>query len=212
MADTTTPAPSANEIQWRNIRKVVRALADLCFGSADHPQYGHCHQAIVNSLTAKDGLDISALDLEPLPMVPTPAGHVTLPLQTFTAWQALILDWRKEPGNRLQELSVAIRNATGCPDPVVEPRPAPPPTPGVPPEWYDRTLKTAEVLVATLGMDVLNEADSLRLVQTSIATAMRWAQQQPVPEPVDQPDDSPLEVGDLDTSLAPVRGVGVRHG
>ena len=52
--------------QWRNINKVVKALADLCFGDKNHPQWGIAHISIVNSLSAKDGLDVSALNLEPL--------------------------------------------------------------------------------------------------------------------------------------------------
>jgi hypothetical protein len=58
--------PDAEMIQWRNIRKVVKGLADLCFGSQDDPRWGVAHLAIVNSLSAKDGLDISTLKLEPL--------------------------------------------------------------------------------------------------------------------------------------------------
>lgn len=53
-------------IQRRNIIKVVRALADLCFGSRDDPRWGISWIAVVNSLTAKDGLDWSALQLESL--------------------------------------------------------------------------------------------------------------------------------------------------
>lgn len=53
-------------VQWRNIRKVVKALADLCFGGPNDPRYGIMHTAITTSLTAKDGLDISTLGLEPL--------------------------------------------------------------------------------------------------------------------------------------------------
>lgn len=56
-------------IQHRNIKKVVRALADLCFGSKNEPKWGVAWLAIVNSLTAKDGLDWMALRLEPLPEV-----------------------------------------------------------------------------------------------------------------------------------------------
>lgn len=52
------------QVQWRNIRKVVKALADHCFGSPDHPQYGTYHVALTTSLTAKDGVDVQ---LEPLP-------------------------------------------------------------------------------------------------------------------------------------------------
>jgi hypothetical protein len=57
----------AEQVQYRNICKTVKALADLCFGSQDHPKYGNCWVAIVNSLSAKDGLDWQALHLEPLP-------------------------------------------------------------------------------------------------------------------------------------------------
>jgi hypothetical protein len=53
-------------IQWRNIKKVVRAAADLSFGGPSHKEYGHCWIAIVNTLTEKDGIDIQALGLEPL--------------------------------------------------------------------------------------------------------------------------------------------------
>lgn len=60
MSDTNTAR------QWRNINKVVRALADLCFGDKNHPQWGVAYISIVNSLTAKDGIDISALNLETL--------------------------------------------------------------------------------------------------------------------------------------------------
>ena len=59
------------EIQWRNIHKVVNALADLCFGGPKDPQYGIMHVAITTSLTAKDGLDTSNLGLEPL-VAPAP--------------------------------------------------------------------------------------------------------------------------------------------
>ena len=62
---------SLEEIQWRNIHKVVNALADLCFGGPKDPQYGIMHLAITTSLTAKDGLDTSNLGLEPL-VVSTP--------------------------------------------------------------------------------------------------------------------------------------------
>jgi hypothetical protein len=57
---TETP----EEVQWRNIRKVVKALADHCFGSPDDPKYGLYHVALTTSLTAKDG---PTFQLEPLP-------------------------------------------------------------------------------------------------------------------------------------------------
>lgn len=66
--------PSLQEIQWRNIRKVVDALADFCFGSQDDPRWGVAHVAIRTSLTAKDGLDVQALKLEPL-AAPTTAAQ-----------------------------------------------------------------------------------------------------------------------------------------
>ncbi|HET8687512.1 MAG TPA: hypothetical protein VFM18_12730 [Methanosarcina sp.] len=56
---------SFNEIQWRNIKKVVKGLADFCFGSPNDPRYGHYHVMLTTSLTAKDGMDISTLNLEP---------------------------------------------------------------------------------------------------------------------------------------------------
>ena len=70
-AETAEPQPvaTANEVQWRNIKKVVRALADLCFGSPNDPKYGHCHVALTTSLTAKDGI---VVELEPLPVAQQP--------------------------------------------------------------------------------------------------------------------------------------------
>ncbi|MFY9460416.1 MAG: hypothetical protein WAP57_11775 [Aquabacterium commune] len=59
-------ATPLEEIQWRNIKKVVRALADHCFGDKNDPRWGVAHISIVNSLTAKDGIDILALGLERL--------------------------------------------------------------------------------------------------------------------------------------------------
>ena len=52
--------------QWRNIKKVVKALADFNFGSADDKRWGIAHVSLTHSLVAKDGLDIGALGLEPL--------------------------------------------------------------------------------------------------------------------------------------------------
>lgn len=61
-----TSESTLHEKQWRNITKVVKALADFCFGSPNDPTYGHCHVALTTSLTAKDGLDVTALKLERL--------------------------------------------------------------------------------------------------------------------------------------------------
>lgn len=57
---------SNEAIQWRNIKKVVKALADFNFGSADDKRWGIAHVSLTHSLVAKDGLDIGALGLEPL--------------------------------------------------------------------------------------------------------------------------------------------------
>ena len=65
-ASASASESALHEKQWRNITKVVKALADLCFGSPNDPTYGHCHVAITTSLTAKDGLDVTALKLERL--------------------------------------------------------------------------------------------------------------------------------------------------
>ena len=72
------PVANAQAVQWRNIKKVVKALADLCFESPEHPKYGHCHVAVTTSLTASDGLDVTALRLEPLYAAQpsaVPVGH-----------------------------------------------------------------------------------------------------------------------------------------
>ena len=57
---------SNEAIQWRNIKKVVKALADFNFGSADDKRWGIAHISLTHSLIAKDGLDVDALGLEPL--------------------------------------------------------------------------------------------------------------------------------------------------
>ncbi len=43
------------EAQWRNIKSVVKTLADWAFGDKDHPKYGVYWVSIVTGLTAKDG-------------------------------------------------------------------------------------------------------------------------------------------------------------
>ena len=70
LAGVSAPAAQVEEIQWRNIKKVVDALADLCFGSVNDPKWGIAHIAIRHSLVSKDGLDIKALGLEPLATAP----------------------------------------------------------------------------------------------------------------------------------------------
>ena len=56
----SAPAAQVEEIQWRNIKKVVDALADLCFGSVNDPKWGIAHIAIRHSLVSKYGLDQEA--------------------------------------------------------------------------------------------------------------------------------------------------------
>lgn len=46
---------SLDEIQWQNIRQVVRTLADWGFGGPDDPKWGSAWLAMVTGLTAKDG-------------------------------------------------------------------------------------------------------------------------------------------------------------
>jgi hypothetical protein len=64
---------TAEQVQWRNIQKVVRELAAFCFGSAADPTYGSCYTALVNSLTAKDGVQVK---LEPLTAAAGAGKHV----------------------------------------------------------------------------------------------------------------------------------------
>ena len=63
---------AAEEIQWRNIQKVVRELAAFCFGSASEDgavTLGAAYLSLVTALTSKDGL---RTQLEPLvPPAPT---------------------------------------------------------------------------------------------------------------------------------------------
>jgi hypothetical protein len=60
---------SLETIQWRNIRKVVKELATFCFGGPDNKDFGACYIALVNSLTAKDGISVK---MEPLSAASTP--------------------------------------------------------------------------------------------------------------------------------------------
>ena len=55
-------APNANVIQWRNIKKVVKQIADACFGSKDDPTWGVSYISVVNSLTASDGIKPTGLE------------------------------------------------------------------------------------------------------------------------------------------------------
>jgi hypothetical protein len=77
--DHSPPPGSLEEIQWRNIRKVVKRLADHLFDSPQHPNYGTYHVALTTSLTAKDGVGIGFTELEPLvahtPEVVTNSEH-----------------------------------------------------------------------------------------------------------------------------------------
>lgn len=83
---TITHAPGAEEIQWRNIRKVVRELADFCFGSATESgqiTLGAAHTALTVSLTAKDGLSVQ---LEPLPVASLAAAPASEPVDEPDAY------------------------------------------------------------------------------------------------------------------------------
>lgn len=58
---------TAEQVQWRNIRKVVDAIAIWAFGSADNTQpvsQGSAFLCLKHALTAKDGIQV---ELEPLP-------------------------------------------------------------------------------------------------------------------------------------------------
>lgn len=58
-------------IQYRNIQKVLEAAAAHCFGNQNDPKWGTSYIAVVNALNPRcDGLELSALGLEPLPNVP----------------------------------------------------------------------------------------------------------------------------------------------
>lgn len=124
---TPTPKPLA-ETQWRNIRKVVKALADHCFGSPTDPQYGVYHVALTTSLTAKDG--IGHIDLEPLSPSATAPEMPTVALAPLQAriqqlertekaalglLQALVYDridvgdWPPTATKAIQELGAATR-------------------------------------------------------------------------------------------------------
>lgn len=65
-ADVPTVVPNVEQVQWRNIQKVVKEVADFCFGGHDHlgsVSLAAAHCAVVTSLTAKDGINVQ---LEPL--------------------------------------------------------------------------------------------------------------------------------------------------
>lgn len=64
-APAACAAPSFEEVQWRNIKHVVKTLADWAFGSKDDPRWGTAWIAIVNGLTAKDGPTFNLESLTP---------------------------------------------------------------------------------------------------------------------------------------------------
>ena len=69
-----SPVRTAEQVQWKNIQKVVAELATFCFGGpdwADSISCGSAYIALANSLTAKDGLKVQ---LEPLPTDRQPAA------------------------------------------------------------------------------------------------------------------------------------------
>lgn len=83
------PIVAPEQVQWRNIQKVVRELAAFCFGSASDPSYGSAYTALVTSLTAKDGLQVK---LEPLPT----AGAATHVATVVAGNLANRLEWVSE--------------------------------------------------------------------------------------------------------------------
>ncbi len=104
---------TANEIQWRNIRKVVRTLADLCFESPEHPKYGTYHTALTTSLTAKDGL--GPIDLEPLPDTATLTAELARVKaerdSTYDEAENIIRRQREEINKIKAERDAALRDA-----------------------------------------------------------------------------------------------------
>lgn len=58
-------SPTAEEVQWRNIKTAVKAIADHSFGNPPDPKWEVAHLCVTQSLTAKDGL--RDVKLEPLP-------------------------------------------------------------------------------------------------------------------------------------------------
>lgn len=112
-------AGPAEAVQWRNITKVVNALADFCFGSRSDSRWGHAHIAITQSLTANDGLDVSAIGLEPLPAAPaldSPASEL------HQAASRALADLERASGNIAS--AVALRAVLKLPA-AVAPRPLP---------------------------------------------------------------------------------------
>lgn len=94
------PYASLEAVQWRNIHKVVKALADFSFGGPNDPQWGVAHICMTQGLTAKDGLDILSLDLEPLASAQAaPAAPAV-----DAALNALISDVRALPTLRASEI------------------------------------------------------------------------------------------------------------
>lgn len=62
---TACASPSSEEVQWRNIKHVVKTLADWAFGSKDDPRWGTAWIAMVSGLTAKDGPTFNLESLTP---------------------------------------------------------------------------------------------------------------------------------------------------
>ncbi|CAB5514575.1 hypothetical protein LMG26857_03634 [Achromobacter anxifer] len=115
-------AGPAEAVQWRNIHKVVNALADFCFGSKDDPRWGVAHIAITQSLTANDGLDVLALGLERLPSTQAAPALDSPASELHQAASRALSDLERASGNIAS--AVALRAALKLPA-AVAPRPLP---------------------------------------------------------------------------------------
>lgn len=91
VAPVVCAAPSSEEVQWRNIKHVVKTLADWAFGGKDDPRWGTAWVAMVTGLTAKDG---PTFNLERLAAL-VPDGCVVVPREPT---EAMCLAGQDHPG------------------------------------------------------------------------------------------------------------------
>ena len=93
------------ELQWKNIRHVVYALADWAFGSKDDPRWGTAWIAMTTGLSAKDGPQFT------LELLPTDDTALKARLAEE---RERIASWYKDKGWLLDEEDVpdAIRSMT----------------------------------------------------------------------------------------------------
>jgi hypothetical protein len=105
LATPTAPvAEGVEAIQWRNIRKVVKELAAFCFGDGaqcGQITLGAAYTALVNSLAAKDGLDVR---LEPLATQPA-EGLTEQHRQKAARWDYMMLVADNNDGPEAQEMA-----------------------------------------------------------------------------------------------------------